>query len=123
MRLNRVNPPITGKISKKRRNINMKTPKKKEILSFTYKNYWYRVLLPRTAGLVVDSFVLGEYLFNCFVNHQLVYVLKISGHPQRWPRLLPGAFLIPPALLAVADVVVQAGEGILDLTPIQERKT
>jgi len=28
-------PPITGKISKKRGNINMKTSKKKEILSFT----------------------------------------------------------------------------------------
>ena len=24
----------------------MKTSKKKEILSFTYKNHWYRVLLP-----------------------------------------------------------------------------
>jgi hypothetical protein len=30
---------ITGKISKKRGNINMKTSKKKEILSFAYKNH------------------------------------------------------------------------------------
>jgi len=29
--------------------------------------------------------------------------LKISGHQQRWPRPLPGAILIPPALLVVAD--------------------
>ena len=28
---------------------------------------------------------------------------KISGHQQRWPRPLPGAILIPPALLVVAD--------------------
>jgi len=27
----------------------------------------------------------------------------ISGHQQRWPRPLPGAILIPPALLVVAD--------------------
>jgi hypothetical protein len=48
-------PPIAGKISKKRGNINMKTSKKKEILSFTYKNYWYRILLPRTARPVKDT--------------------------------------------------------------------
>jgi hypothetical protein len=30
--------------------------------------------------------------------------LKISGHQQRWPRPLPGAILIPPALLVVADL-------------------
>jgi len=29
---------------------------------------------------------------------------KISGHQQRWPRPLPGAILIPPALLVVADL-------------------
>jgi len=29
--------------------------------------------------------------------------LKISGHQQRWPQPLPGAILIPPALLVVAD--------------------
>ena len=28
---------------------------------------------------------------------------KISGHQQRWPRPLPGAILIPPAPLVVAD--------------------
>ena len=28
---------------------------------------------------------------------------KISGSQQRWPRPLPGAILIPPALLVVAD--------------------
>jgi hypothetical protein len=33
----------------------MKTSKKKEILSFTHKNHWYRVLLPRTARSVVDQ--------------------------------------------------------------------
>ena len=30
-------------------------------------------------------------------------ILKISGHQQRWPRPLPGAILIPSALLVVAD--------------------
>jgi len=30
-------------------------------------------------------------------------ILIISGHQQRWPRPLPGAILIPPALLVVAD--------------------
>ena len=29
--------------------------------------------------------------------------LKISGHQQSWSRPLPGAILIPPALLVVAD--------------------
>jgi len=29
--------------------------------------------------------------------------LKISGHQQRWSRPLPGAILIPPALLVAAD--------------------
>jgi hypothetical protein len=28
---------------------------------------------------------------------------KISGHQQKWLRPLPGAILIPPALLMVAD--------------------
>jgi hypothetical protein len=32
--------------------------------------------------------------------------LKISGHQQRWPRPLPGAILIPPALLVVADFIL-----------------
>jgi len=31
------------------------------------------------------------------------FFLKISGHQQRRPRPLPGAILIPPALLVVAD--------------------
>jgi len=30
--------------------------------------------------------------------------LKISGHQQRRPRPLPGAILIPPALLVAADL-------------------
>jgi hypothetical protein len=34
--------------------------------------------------------------------------LKISGHQQRWPRPLPGAILIPPALLVVADFHLHA---------------
>jgi len=33
------------------------------------------------------------------------FFLKISGHQQRWPRPLPGAILIPPALLVVADLI------------------
>jgi hypothetical protein len=33
------------------------------------------------------------------------FFLKISGHQQRWSRPLPGAILIPPALLVVADWV------------------
>ncbi len=32
----------------------MKPSKKKEILSFTYKNHWYRVLLVRTTRPVLD---------------------------------------------------------------------
>jgi len=31
------------------------------------------------------------------------FFLNISGHQQRWSRPLPGAILIPPALLVVAD--------------------
>jgi hypothetical protein len=31
------------------------------------------------------------------------FFIKISGHQQRWPRPLPGAILIPPAPLVVAD--------------------
>ena len=30
--------------------------------------------------------------------------LKTSGHQQRWPQPLPGAILIPPALLVAADL-------------------
>ena len=42
----------------------MKTPKKKEILSFTYKNYWYRVLLPRTARPVEEGALADILLIN-----------------------------------------------------------
>jgi hypothetical protein len=34
------------------------------------------------------------------------FFLKISGHQQRWPGSLPGAILIPPALLVVADLII-----------------
>jgi len=37
--------------------------------------------------------------------------LKISGHQQRWPRPLPGAILIPPALLVVADCLFTFHKG------------
>jgi hypothetical protein len=30
-------------------------------------------------------------------------ILIISGQQQRWPQPLPGAILIPPALLVAAD--------------------
>ena len=33
------------------------------------------------------------------------FFIKISGHQQRWPRPLPGAILIPPAPLVVADFI------------------
>ena len=33
--------------------------------------------------------------------------MRISGPQQRWSRPLPGAFLIPPALLVVADSTEQ----------------
>jgi hypothetical protein len=33
-------------------------------------------------------------------------VSKISGHQQRMPGPLPGAILIPPALLVVADFML-----------------
>jgi len=32
-------------------------------------------------------------------------ILKISGHQQSWSQPLPGAILIPPTLLVVADFV------------------
>ena len=31
------------------------------------------------------------------------FYLTINGHQQRWPRPLPGAILIPPDLLVIAD--------------------
>jgi len=37
------------------------------------------------------------------IKQRLKKILKISGHQQGWPRPLPGAILIPPALLVVAD--------------------
>jgi len=37
------NPLITGKIAEKRGKINMKTSKRKEKLSFIYKNQWFKV--------------------------------------------------------------------------------
>ena len=36
------------------------------------------------------------------------FFLKISGRQQRWPRPLPGAILIPPALLVVADLIANS---------------
>jgi hypothetical protein len=41
------------------------------------------------------------------------FFLKISDHQQRWPRPLPGAILIPPALLEVADFVNSSFLGTL----------
>jgi len=38
----------------------------------------------------------------------ILKVIKISGHQQRWPRPLPGAILIPPALLVVTDYLVDS---------------
>jgi hypothetical protein len=47
----------------------------------------------------------SRYSGNWFnVRHIKKFFLKISGHQQRWPRPLPGAILIPPALLVVADL-------------------
>ena len=40
-------------------------------------------------------------------------VLKISGHQQRWSRPLPGAILIPPALLVVADLAAIVAVSII----------
>jgi hypothetical protein len=56
LKKNEKNIQIT-QATKKRGNINMKTSKKKEKLSFTYKNHWCRVLLPRTARPVVGQTV------------------------------------------------------------------
>ena len=56
------------------------------------------------AGLVSEELIpydpISEYDRQGFVGHGL----KISGRQQRWPRPLPGAILIPPALLVVADL-------------------
>jgi hypothetical protein len=35
------------------------------------------------------------------------FFLTISGHQQRWLRPLPGAILIPPALLVAADSLIR----------------
>ena len=40
------------------------------------------------------------------------FFIKISGHQQRWPRPLPGAILIPPAPLVVADFSGSSGLSI-----------
>jgi len=48
--------------------------------------------------------------FGSAIKRNLTYerfFLKISGHQQRWPRPLPGAILIPPALLVVADLLAK----------------
>jgi hypothetical protein len=37
------------------------------------------------------------------------FFLKISDHQQRWPEPLPGAILILPALLVVADFSMVSG--------------
>jgi hypothetical protein len=37
------------------------------------------------------------------IRHNQSIDLKISGYQQQWLRPLPGAILIPPALLVVAD--------------------
>ena len=42
--------------------------------------------------------------------------LKISGHQQRWPRPLPGAILIPPALLVVADFITNIAPGFHEVS-------
>jgi proline racemase len=43
----------------------------------------------------------GGYVTMC--GHGTIAICTISDHQQRWPRPLPGAILIPPALLVVAD--------------------
>jgi len=46
------------------------------------------------------------------------FFLKISGHQQRWPGPLPGAILIPPALLVVADFLFPKYElSVSDVRP------
>jgi len=46
---------------------------------------------------------------DCSSSWVKIHGVKISGHQQRWPRPLPGAILIPPALLGVADSNNQNG--------------
>jgi hypothetical protein len=46
------------------------------------------------------------------------FFLKISGPQQRWPRLLPGAILIPPALLGVADSLLFPEQGAFETVPL-----
>jgi len=50
----------------------------------------------------------GILLMPGFVNaaFDADQAVKISGHQQRWPGSLPGAILIPPALLVVADLII-----------------
>jgi len=55
---------------------------------------------------------LGPYFFRRISNVDLK-IIKISGHPQRWPQPLPGAILIPPALLVVADFYADSKEDVL----------
>lgn len=58
----------------------MKTPKKKEILSFTYKNHWYRVLLPRTARPVEEG-ALADILI---VDGNPLEDLSVLGASPKW---------------------------------------
>ena len=55
---------------------------------------------------------LGPYFFRRISNVDLK-IIKISGHPQRWPRPLTGAILIPPALRVVADFYADSKEDVL----------
>ena len=60
-----MNPTVTDKISKKRAKINMKTPKKKEILSFKFKNRWFKIFIcSQKTGppAVLEAYVLEAEL-------------------------------------------------------------
>jgi hypothetical protein len=54
------------------------------------------------------SFINSNLRLPLLCNKDNFYclLLKISGHQQRWPGPLPGAILIPPALLVVADWLI-----------------
>ena len=62
------NPPITGKIAKKRGKINMKTSKRKEKLSFKYKNH-YSKQVQRLLGVFCGFY--GVFCTFCDIRQSI----------------------------------------------------
>jgi hypothetical protein len=71
------------------------------------------------AGKYKKNFYVDQYspeffltLVSILILGVLDAILKISDHQQRCPRPLPGAILIRPALLMVADSIIIESWGL-----------